>query len=455
MRILIVDDEKLARLSMRGLLKGHDFFEASTFAEAKRILQTEELDLALLDLDLDRKLAGLELAKISNEMGIYSIITTGHGEEEITEKAYRLGSQDYLQKPITQSSLNLAFVRFMNFKGGAKVDGLIKSRYLTTHEKTIDELKIIQGLSSSTKPVLIKGPTGTGKSIVADIIREVRGIPKEKFIIINCAQYTENLFESELFGYKKGAFTGANSDKDGLLKVANGGIVFFDEIHSLTKSSQQKLMKAIEEKVFYPVGSTTPVRSNFDVVCATCEDLLALVADKSFRNDFYARISHIKIELFPLKDRPDDVLPLIHHFNDKHLRKITITEEAKKLLRSLEWPSNTRDIEALVEWWNIKGFGLIEPRHIPETFSNAKILPKTKLSKSEVKKIQEIGIKEYLDAYKQEIVEHFLELNQFNKSETARDLKVTDMYVKHATSKKGKKLLSENNEDHLYETNLQ
>ncbi|MFZ4715520.1 MAG: sigma-54-dependent transcriptional regulator [Bacteriovoracaceae bacterium] len=454
MKILVVDDEKLARLSLKGFLKGHDILEAATFASAKKILENEQIDFALLDLDLDRKLAGLGLAKIAKKMGIYSIITTGRGEDAVAEKAYQLGCQDYLQKPITQKSLDLAIGRYLSFENGTRVDSLIRSRYLTNHNETLNELSIIKGLGISTKPVLICGPTGTGKTIVADLIREVCRVPKEKFVAINCAQYTENLLESELFGYKKGAFTGATSNKTGLLEIADGGIVFLDEIHSLSKTAQQKLMKAIEEKEFYPIGSTSPIKSNFRVICATCEDLLTLVAEKSFRDDFYARISHIKIELFPLRNRPDDILPLIEFFNSKYLRKITITDAAKKLLRSLEWKSNTRDIEALVEYWNIKGYGIINEENIPDSFIKAKPLQKSKLSKSDLKRIKDIGIKDYLEQLKIEIVEHFMELNDFNQSETARDLKVSDMFIRHAGRKiKGELITSK--EKGFYEERIQ
>jgi two-component system nitrogen regulation response regulator GlnG len=454
MKILIVDDEKLARLSIKGFLREHEIVEASTYKEAVNSLKYDKVDLAFLDLDLDKELAGLDLAKIAKEMGIYSIITTGHAEEEITDRAYRLGAQDYLQKPISEKALELALGRFINFISGPRVDKLVKSRYLTTHDKTLEELNIIKGLTRSTKPVLITGPTGTGKTIVADIIREVCNIPEKKFIAINCAQFTETLLESELFGHKKGSFTGATTDKEGLLKIADGGAVFLDEIHSLSKASQQKLMKAIEEKIFYPVGSTVPVKSDFRIICATCEDLPTLIEEKVFRSDFYARISHIKIELFPLRDRPDDILPLIHHFNSKHMRKITINEDAKKLLRSLEWKSNTRDIEALVEHWNIKGYGIITVDCIPESFIKTKDVQRSKLSKAEVKRIREMGIKNYLETYKKEIVEYFLEINDFNKAETGRALKVTDKYVGYIVSKDNSNAVRTTAEEY-YENSIQ
>lgn len=418
-------------------------------------LKYDKVDLAFLDLDLGTdELAGLKLAKLAKEMGIYSIITTGHGEDEIAHRAYELGAQDYLRKRITPEALKMAMGRFFSFISGPKVDELVKTRYLTTDERTIEELNIIKGLTRSHKPVLLTGPTGTGKTIIADIIREVCNVPKDKFVAVNCGAFTETLLESELFGHKKGAFTGATADKVGLLKVADGGIVFLDEIHALSKSSQLTLMKAIEEKTFLPVGSTKQEKSNFRVICATCEDLPTLIEEKVFRSDFYARISHIKIELFSLKSRPDDILPLIHHFNAKHMRKITITEETKKFLRSLEWKSNTRDIEALVEHWNIKGFGIITPDCIPDSFIKTNDAPKSKLSKAEVKRVREIGIRNYLEEYKKEIVEHFLELNQFNKSETARDLKVTDMYVKHAIHKRNSNVRS-NQAEELYENSIQ
>ena len=434
MNILFVEDNALARATTKALLRDYNVTEATTYDEALHLLNSKSFDLALFDLDLDKKLAGLELTKKAEEIGLYSIILTGHDEPEITMKAYELGSEDYFQKPVTKEALREGLNRYQSRSNSSKVDSLIRNKYLTNDPKTIEELQILKSINLSSKPVLIQGPTGTGKTIIAQAIKEICNIHTEKFVAINCASFTETLLESELFGHKKGSFTGATQDKIGLLSKANGGLIYLDEVHSMSKGMQQKLMKAIEEGVFYPVGSSSPVHSSFRVVSGTCEDLVTLISEGKFRNDFYARISHIKINLFPLKERPCDILPLINHYCSKFHRKIVITPEAETTLKNLEWNSNVRDIEAIVERWNMEGIGIVTPKNIPQDLF-AVPTKKSKFSKSDIKEIKEIGIKEYLDCLKLEIVQHFLEMNDGNKTETARVLKVTDTYINHSLKK--------------------
>ena len=456
MRCLIVEDENLPRLALRGLLKGHEIEEAETYAKAQELLRTQYYDVVFLDLDLDKKLAGLELAKIAKARGLYAIITTGHSEDEIIRKAYELGCQDYLTKPITLKSLDIVLKRYIAFDSEARVDELIKKNYITYDAKTLSELNLLKKISLTEKPILIKGPSGTGKRIVAHLIRETLKLPKDKFIEINCAQFTETLIESELFGYVKGAFTGADKDKIGLLARADNGVVFLDEIHSLTKSAQQKLMKAIEEKEFYPVGSSKPIRSNFKVVCATCDDLLSLVSENKFRADFYARISSMQLELYPLKERKCDILPLIKYYNDRYSRKISITEEAEKELLKLEWTNNTRDIESLVDYWHIHGFGIITPNEIPSHLKEVKAESNIlNLSKKDIKKIQEMGMKNYLEAFRYQIIETFIELNNGNKKEAATMLGCSKQLVGKIINAKDFSICRLNLGEGFYEERIQ
>lgn len=432
MKILVVEDNKLARLTLIGLLRGHEIVEAQTYSEAETKLKNEKFELALLDIDLDIKEAGLKLAKLCKKIGLYAIMTTGHIEDEIIQKAYQYGCQDYLVKPISKEALNLTLDRFNSFGSEKRISDLIKKNYITGHAPTIRELDLVKRISLSDKPILINGASGTGKSIVAKLIKEACRIPDEQYVELNCAQFSDGLIESELFGHKKGSFTGATEDKIGLLQKANNGLIFLDEIHSLSKSAQQKLMKAIEEKTFYPVGSNKVIKSNFRVVCATCDNLLELVEEKKFRPDFYARISHLQIQLYPLRERKEDILPLVEFYNSKYLRKISIPEDVKKELQKLQWQNNARDIEALVDYWHINSLGVIKISDIPESFYSQRSEYKKTLSKQEIKRITEIGLKDYIFELKAQIVEQFLEKNENNKTETAKELKVTDYYVAHA-----------------------
>jgi DNA-binding NtrC family response regulator len=435
MKILIVEDNSLARKLLRSFLSGHEVDLAENTAQAKQRLNENNYELAFLDLDLgeDEKLAGLELAKICKDKNLYSVILTGHEEDEIIRLGYQNGAKDYLVKPATQKKADDAINSFLVFDSEKRIDALIRDKYVTTHKETLAELETIKRVSLSDQPILIKGPSGTGKTVVANLIKEACKVPNEKFFSINCAQFSDNLIESELFGHKKGSFTGATADKIGLLEKANGGIIFLDEIHSLSMNAQKKLMKAIDDKEFYPVGSTKIVKSHFRIISATCENLLDLMVEKNFRSDFYARISHIQLQLYSLKDRPQDILPLISFYASKYSRKFTLTDKVKKLLVTLPFENNTRDIEALVDYWNRNAVGVIEPQNIPSQFLPAPEKAKSaKLSRAHKKLIKEEGLKGYLDMVRDEVILHYLELNNGHRLKTAEDLQITDRTIRYA-----------------------
>tara|TARA_R110002049_G_scaffold150260_3_gene313408 strand:- start:928 stop:2295 length:1368 start_codon:yes stop_codon:yes gene_type:complete len=437
MRILIVEDNKLARITLRGFLKSHEIEEAQTFEEAKRLLLSNHYDLIFLDLDLDYELAGLELAKICKRRNLYSVILTGHEENNIVEQGYTSGARDYLAKPVTQEKVDYAIQSYMVFDSEKRIETLIQENYITTHQKTIDELNMIKRVYLSDKAILIKGPTGTGKTVVAKLIKEACRIPDGKFISLNCASFADTLIESELFGHKKGSFTGADKDKVGLLQKADGGLIFLDEIHSLSMRAQQKLMKAIDEKEFYPVGSTVPVKSDFRIITATCEDLTELIVTKEFRTDFYARISHIQLQLYPLRERPADILELLNFYLGKQVRKIVITDEARDFLVTLPFKNNTRDIEALVDFWKRNGVGIVEKKDIPVQFLPASEKPKTpRLNRNQKKLIREVGLKAYMEIVRDEIILQYLEMNNQHRLKTAEDLGITDRTIRYALNRK-------------------
>ena len=435
MKILIVEDNSLARKLLKGFLKGHETDFAENIAQTQKYLSENEYDLAFLDLDLGdgEDLAGLELAKVCKAKNLYSVILTGHEEDEIIRRGYQSGARDYIAKPVSQKKVDDALNSFSVFDSEQRIDDLIKLKYVTNHKETQRELASIKRVALSDQPILIKGPSGTGKTVVANLIKEACKVSDDKFFSINCASISEALLESELFGHKKGAFTDAKTDKIGLLEKADGGIIFLDEIHSLTLRCQQKLMKAIDDKKFFPLGSTKEVHSNFRIISATCEDLLQLIIDEEFRKDFYARVAHIQIQLFALKDRPQDILPLVDFYLSKYSRKITLTDDVKNLLVTLSFENNTRDIDALVDYWNRNAIGVVEVKDIPSQFLPTKEAPKkVKLTRAHKKLIKESGIKGYLDMIRDEVILHYLELNKGHRINTAEELQITDRTIRNA-----------------------
>jgi len=221
--------------------------------------------------------------------------------------------------------------------------------------------------------VLIAGETGTGKELLAKHLHNQEGDPKRPFVAVNCAAIPENLLESELFGHERGAFTGATGRHSGRFEMADGGDIFLDEIGTLKKDLQAKILRAIEEKEFYRVGGNSVVRSDFRVISATNEALEAKVARGDFRTDLYHRLRVMQLTIPPLRERVDDILPLANYFAEKFApdRKITFSHESARQLMLYHWPGNARELKNVVESVMILTDALIiEPDHFPEWVFN-------------------------------------------------------------------------------------
>lgn len=362
--ILLIEDDHITLQLHKKLLSPYGrVFCAKTFQEALDLIKTKKFDLGFFDLNLDQELEGLELLKHGANANIYPIVVSGESNGKVLESAFTNGAKDYLLKPFTSQKLNQVIARFFNNKRHIEFEDVINGSFITKSKKQIQELYKIKNLAISDKPIFINGETGTGKRVVSHLIKKICG--SISFIEVNCSQYTDNLLASELFGHKQGAFTGAVSDRKGILEEADGGIIFLDEIHALSPSAQKLLLKAIEEKEFYPVGANKPVRSNFRVITATCENIHKMIDDGLFREDLFARISTFQINLLPLRERKEDIILLLEHFISKHLVQMLITEDAKKILKAYSWPRNTREIQDIVENWIIDGVRLITPECIP------------------------------------------------------------------------------------------
>lgn len=416
--ILLVEDDLLTqRTNKRILSRFGDVEVVSTFAEAVDQMRTKSFDVAFFDLNLNGKLDGLELIKMARAVGLYSIVVSGEPRNQVLETALRNGAQDFLAKPFSDEKLKQVLDRFLNQKKHLAFEAIINQHFITKSPEQTAELYKIKNLPISEKPVFVQGETGTGKRVVAHIMKQVMG--RKNFLELNCSQYSDELIASELFGHVKGAFTGATADKEGLLIKANGGVVFLDEIHALSLKAQKTLLKAIEEKEFYPVGATTPVKSQFRLISATCEDIQFLMNSGKFRQDLFARISTFQINLLPLRDRKEDIELILEHFISKHLVQIFINEEARALLRNYAWPRNTREIEDLVENWIVEGKRLISPDVLPTHIKNntptmGRFIPELYLDMAE-----EYGINDFMTYLKKEIVTELVKRNGNSIRKTA------------------------------------
>ncbi len=421
--ILLVEDDLFTQKTSERILSRFGKVESvSTSEEASKLLASKRYDLAFLDLNLHGKLDGLNLVKLSQESKAYPIVISGEADRDIIQKSLKNGAKDYLIKPFDDLKLDSVLKRFQVNKQEREFSQTIRRNFITRSNKQISELSKIVNLGVSDKPIFIEGETGTGKRVVSHLIRDTLGC--KNFLEVNCSQFTGDTVRSELFGHKAGSFTGASADKIGLLQKADNGIIFLDEIHALTLDVQKLLLKALEEKIFFPVGSNIPTKSDFRIIAATCENIHSLIEQGLFREDLFARISTFQINLMPLRERPEDILPLFEYFISKHPFQIVMEKETEEILKQYSWPRNTREIQDLVENWIVNGHRLITPEAIPHRI-RYNLAPQKKLfTQHQLDQIEEKGLKEFITEFKKEIALEYLKRNGDSPTQAAKKMKV-------------------------------
>ena len=421
LRILLVEDDLLTqRTSKRTLSAFGNVTIASNYFEGRTLLTDQNFDIGFFDLNLNGHLHGLDLISLASEKNLYSVVVSGESLDSTIKTAFKNGAKDYLLKPFTDEKLGQIITSYQNTLRTYESDLAIKKSFITKSAIQTEELKKINNLRISDKPIFINGETGTGKRVISHIIKSACKV--ENFVELNCSQFNDELLSSELFGHVKGAFTGAIQDKEGLLSKAHNGMIFLDEIHALSPRSQRTLLKAIEEKVFYPVGSSKPISSNFRIVSATCENINDLIKTGLFRQDLFARISTFQINLLPLRERPEDIQPLIQHFISKHLRQIYIEDEAKNLLNKYSWPRNTREIEDLVENWIVDGTRLVSTENLPVHIRNNTAVNTHFIPEVYFDMIEEHGLNDFLTFLKKELVTGSMKRNGGSMRKTATQI---------------------------------
>jgi DNA-binding NtrC family response regulator len=331
--------------------------EAESAEIAVTRLETDPPDLVLTDLKLPNQ-SGVELLKqIRTVLPRAEIaIMTGHGSIESAVDAMKLGAYDYIEKPFRVEKLRLLLqrmaekIRLVNENAFLRdrvntdenVDGIIGSSSAMQ-----DVLRMISRLKDTRTPVLISGESGTGKELVARAIHFRGAMAQTPFVAVDCGSLVPTLMESELFGYEKGAFTGAIKSKSGLFASANGGSIFLDEIGEIPLEMQAKLLRVLQEKEVRPVGSNDRVSIDVRVIAATNRDLEAAYRDGTFRKDLYFRLNVVTVHLPPLRDRRSDIPVLVHYFLNRYApgAHVQVTPAAMKSLLQYDWPGNVRELE--------------------------------------------------------------------------------------------------------------
>jgi len=365
-KILVVDDD----LGMCGMLsdvlkeEGFSVHTTGESFEASKILKKEEFDVIVTDLKM-KGLKGLDLLEVANKVAPLTpvIIITAFGTIESAIKAMKMGAYDYITKPFQMDELVLTVRKAMENrllkKEVIRLRKEVESRYdfhqLIGKSPSMQKIyNLIERISDSSSNVLITGESGTGKELVAKAIH-YNGVRKEgPFVAINCAAIPETLLESELFGYKKGAFTDAKSDKKGLIFEANEGTLFLDEITEMPLTLQAKLLRVIEEREVRPLGDTTSYPIDVRIISTSNRDIGTSVQQGRFREDLYYRLKVIDIELPPLRERREDIPILVQHFIHKFGKELKrsvsgISEGALKILVSYSWPGNVRELENIIQ----------------------------------------------------------------------------------------------------------
>lgn len=457
MKVLVVDDEKLARMNIVNQLDdGFTVIESASYEDALRKLANHTFDICYIDLKLDdsRDLLGLKLIPESVKRGFYTVVMTSVEDEEIAELAYDLGSQDVYNKGNEKEHISETVNRYFLSKESFIEGHLFKDVIQTQNKKYKEDLKKLLKMIPTEIPICILGESGTGKSYLARAIHDLskRG---GKFVELNCATFSGDTLKSELFGHSKGSFTGAVVDKVGKLLEANNGTLFLDEIGSMSLDMQEGLLKALEEKAFYPVGSNKVVKSDFRVICATLDDLGVLIKSGKFRFDLYQRISGYTFTQPSLRNRKDDIFPILKA-KLVGARKIIFKEDAKKILEGYDWPGNIRELLRFAEVISLSNSGVIKAEDV-KSFTEESPFNREKplLHDYHYDLIKKVGLKEFFEMLSREAVAQALEKNGNRARQAIAELGVSSATFYRYHEAKGPALKTSKHPIKEYEYELQ
>ncbi len=386
--LLIVDDEQSYRQLLNLVFDGdgHTIRTAMNGRDALVKLQTEPAEIIITDVrmpDMD----GIELLRAAREFlpDVGVVLMTAFATVDTAREAFKLGADDFIQKPFDVEELKIIVKKALErqalvtenraFKRAQRDRGSVKN-IIGHSDKMQAVYQMIETVAEVQSTVLVSGESGTGKELVARAIHDLSPRAEKPFISINCGAFTETLLESELFGYVKGSFTGANTNRKGLFEAANKGTIFLDEIGEMSPAMQVKLLRVLQERRVRPVGAHEELPIDARVIAATNRDLKQMTDDGSFREDLFYRVSVIPISLPPLRDRTEDIPDLVAHFTKKFCDQsgrnhLTVSEKAMQILEGYAWHGNVRELEHTIE----RAVALergdeIQPERLPDHITN-------------------------------------------------------------------------------------
>jgi len=454
--LLVVDDELGMRQFLTHLLQreGHSVRVAESGVRAMELLREEPADLIISDVKMP-DMGGIELLRAVRELlpETEVIMMTAFARVETAREAFLLGAYDFVQKPFDNELLKETVARALE-----KVS-LVKEKQALLEENKVliqDQRKrgrlnniigrcekmqalyhMIETVAQVQSTVLVTGESGTGKELVARAIHDLSPRAEKPFVSINCGAFTETLLESELFGYVKGSFTGANTNRKGLFEAANLGTIFLDEIGEMSSAMQVKLLRVLQERKLRPVGATEETLVDTRVIAATNRDLARMAADGTFREDLFYRISVIPIELPSLRERVEDIPELAEHFVQKFCaqagRTVSLSEKALHLLENYSWPGNVRELEHTIERAvALENTEAIQPERLPDKITNYD--PQRIASAFDLPD-EGINLAAYLDQLEKTYVHEALRRTGGNQTNAAELLKLSVRSLRHLLDK--------------------
>ncbi|MGB9935375.1 MULTISPECIES: sigma-54-dependent transcriptional regulator [Thermodesulfovibrio] len=389
-KVLVIDDEKITLKNLEHVLKkeGYDVTGTDSGVEALKLIEKQEFDIVLTDIKME-KVDGFEILRKCKALypDTEVIMITGYATVENAVTAMKQGAFYYIAKPF-----KLDIIRKIILEASEKVklkkevkqlrqqlDFHEKVNIITQNSKMLKLLEIARQIAPTDCNVLITGESGTGKELFARYIHLNSLRKKGPFLAVNCGAFSEELLSNELFGHEKGAFTGANALKKGLIEMASSGSLFLDEITEMSLTMQAKLLRVIQEREFFRLGATEPIKVDVRFIAATNRDIKEEVKNGKFREDLYYRLNVVNIEIPPLRDRKDDIPLLVAYFSKKYSllmkKEITgVSEEAINLLINYEYPGNVRELENIIERAVVLcNSSQIDVEHLPSDLKELKI----------------------------------------------------------------------------------
>nr|WP_269091610.1 sigma-54 dependent transcriptional regulator [Acinetobacter sp. SM34] len=457
--VLLVDDEEdLCTLMQMSLSRiGIKTHIAHRVEQAKKFLSEYRYDACLTDLNLPDG-NGLQLVEWINQHfpSIPVAVLTAYGNMEIAIAALKAGAFDFVNKPVNQKHLEQLLQKAFNkpFEQFQTKEDSLEQKLLVGQSLPIQQLRVtLNKIARSQAPVFITGESGTGKEVIANLVHRLSNRNEGPFIAINCGAIPTELMESELFGHKKGSFTGATQDKQGLIQSAHGGSLFLDEIAELPLSMQVKLLRAVQEKRIRPVGSDNEIDVDFRVISASHQDLEALVQQGRFRQDLFFRIHVMDLVLPPLRERGDDIILLAHHFIQKISQEWDIppkqlTDRAKSFLLSQYYPGNVRELRNIIERAiTLSDDERIDLQHLqsaPLRYPTVAVPAVTEdhhTLRSDIlissKKLPDEGLELYLENIEKDILLNALNLTHWNRTLAAKKLGMSFRSLRYRLKKFG------------------